>query len=512
MYTIDINRLKKQMDIADQINLFDTTLRDGEQAPGIALTPSEKIKIAEKLDKLGVNTIEIGFPIVSEGEKETARKLSKCGLNAELCGLSRALKKDVDAVLDSNLNYIHTFIGTSPLHRDYKLRMSKEEIIEKTVDTIEYAKDHGLTVEFSAEDATRTELDYLLKVYKAAEEAKVDVINIPDTVGILVPITTKELIRQLKPNINVPLSVHFHNDFGLAVANSVIAIEEGVKQAHLTVNGIGERGGNASLEEFIMTLKIAYGIDLDVDTTKLYNLSDFVSKITGFNLSPNKPIVGKNAFAHEAGIHVQGILKNSSTYEPIPPELVGQSRKIALGKHTGVNALKAKISEFNLDLTENEFYSVYRQIKELGDKGKILTDADVKSIAITEISTAQEEAIKLLGLTVVSGESVSATATVKLLIDDKIKETSEIGVGPIDAAFNAIKSLVEEKININLEAYHLDAITGGTDALAEVFAITSDNNKNKATGRATNDDVIMASVLAVINSINKIILIKKSID
>ncbi len=302
------------------------------------------------------------------------------------------------------------------------------------------AKDHGLTVEFSAEDATRTELDYLLKVYKAAEEAKVDVINIPDTVGILVPITTKELIRQLKPNINVPLSVHFHNDFGLAVANSVIAIEEGVKQAHLTVNGIGERGGNASLEEFIMTLKIAYGIDLDVDTTKLYNLSDFVSKITGFNLSPNKPIVGKNAFAHEAGIHVQGILKNSSTYEPIPPELVGQSRKIALGKHTGVNALKAKISEFNLDLTENEFYSVYRQIKELGDKGKILTDADVKSIAITEISTAQEEAIKLLGLTVVSGESVSATATVKLLIDDKIKETSEIGVGPIDAAFNAIKN------------------------------------------------------------------------
>ena len=192
-----------------------------------------------------------------------------------------------------------------------------------------------------------------------------------------------------------------------------------------------------------MTLKIAYGIDLDVDTTKLYNLSDFVSKITGFNLSPNKPIVG-NAFAHEAGIHVQGILKNSSTYEPIPPELVGQSRKIALGKHTGVNALKAKISEFNLDLTENEFYSVYKQIKELGDKGKILTDADVKSIAITEISTAQEEAIKLLGLTVVSGESVSATATVKLLIDDKIKETSEIGVGPIDAAFNAIKSLVQE--------------------------------------------------------------------
>jgi 2-isopropylmalate synthase len=508
--TIDIEELKKDMNFAKHINLFDTTLRDGEQSPGIALTPDEKIQIAKKLDNLGINTIEMGFPIVSEGERETARKLQSLNLNAELCGLSRALKKDVDAVLDSDLSYMHTFIGTSPLHRDYKLKMSKEEILEKTVNTIEYGKDHGLTVEFSAEDATRTEFEFLLEIYNSAEEAHVDIINIPDTVGILVPITTRELIKKLKKDINTPMSVHFHNDFGLAVANSIIAIEEGVQQAHLTVNGIGERGGNTSLEEFIMALKIGYGINLDVDTTQLYNLSDFISQITGFNIAPNKPIVGKNAFAHEAGIHVQGIIENTATYEPIPPELVGQSRKIALGKHTGVNALKSKLSEFHLNLNEEEFYSVYNQIKKLGDKGKTLTDADVKSIAITELSTAQEEAIKLLGLTVVSGESVSATATVKLLIDEEIRETSEIGVGPIDAALNAIKSLVQEKINISLEDYHLGAITGGTDALAEVFVITSDENGNKATGRATNDDVIMASVIAVINSINKIIFIKKN--
>lgn len=513
MYTtIDINDLKKDMNINNQISIFDTTLRDGEQAPGIALTPDEKIQIAQKLDKLGVDIIEIGFPASSEGEREAAKNLKSIGLDATLCGLSRLVKNDVDAVIDSDLEYMHTFIGTSPLHRDYKLKMSKEEIIDKTIRTIEYGKDHGLTVEFSCEDATRTELDYLLEVYNAAESAGVDKINVPDTVGILVPTTAKTLINKLRPNIKVPISVHFHNDFGLAVANSVMAVEEGANQAHLTINGLGERAGNASLEEFVITLRIAYGIDLNIDTTQLFNLSDFVSKITGFELPPNKAIVGKNAFAHEAGIHVQGILNNSETYEPIPPEIVGQSRKIALGKHAGMNGLKAKLKEFHLELNDEQVKNVFKKIKAVGDKGKILNDEDIKSLAISEISTAEEEVIKLLGLTVVSGESVSPTATVKLSIDGEIKEKSEIGVGPVDAALNAVQALVQEKINIKLEDYHLGAISGGTDALAEVFSITSDNEGNKASGRATNEDVIMASVLSVINAINKIIFIKENTE
>ena len=510
--TIDINELKKEMNISNQITLFDTTLRDGEQAPGIALTPDEKIQIAQRLDNLGIDIIEIGFPAASEGEKEAAKDLNSLGLDATLGGLARLVKNDVDAVLDSDLGYMHTFIGTSQLHREYKLKMSKEKIIEKTINTIEYGKDHGLTIEFSCEDATRTELDYLFDVYHAAESAGVDKINVPDTVGILVPSTAKKLIHELRSEIKVPMSVHFHNDFGLAVANSVMAIEEGANQAHLTVNGLGERAGNASLEEFVMTLKIEYGIDLDIDTTQLYSLSDFVSRTTGFTLPPNKAIVGRNAFAHEAGIHVQGILNNSETYEPIPPEIVGQSRKIALGKHAGMNGLKAKLEEFRLDLTEDQIKSVFEQIKNIGDKGKILNDADVKSIAMSEISTAEKESIKLLGLTVVSGESVSPTATVKLSIDDEVKEISQIGVGPVDAALNAIQALVQEKINIKLEDYHLGAISGGTDALAEVFSITSDDEGNKASGRATNEDVIMASVQSIINAINKIIFIKENSD
>ncbi|MDR3062711.1 MAG: 2-isopropylmalate synthase [Methanobrevibacter sp.] len=511
MYGEEIENLKKKnMNLSDKIQIFVTTLRDGEQAPGVALTVDEKIQIAQKLDNIGVDKIEMGFPTVSEGEKETGRILKSLGLNAEICGLARVLKKDIDALIDADLSYVHTFIGTSPLHRDYKLKMSKEKIIEKSVEAIEYCKDHGITVEFSCEDATRTEKDYLIEVYKGAEDAGASVINVPDTVGILIPVIAKSLIYDLKQVLKTPISVHFHNDFGLATANTLMAIEAGANQAHVTVNGIGERGGNASLEELITSLVVAYGIDLDIDTTQLYNLSDFVSRITGIKMPPNKPIVGENAFAHESGIHVHGVLENASTYEPIPPELVGHTRKIALGKHTGASALKSKLSEFNINLSEDQFCSVYDQIKDLGDKGKSITDADLKAIAVTKLSTAKEESIKLLGLAVMSGESVSPSATVKLDINGKIKETSKTGVGPVDAALNAIKSLIQETTNIELEEYNIEAITGGTDALAEVFVISSDHEGNKATGRATHDDVVMASVIAVLDSINKLLMIQKS--
>jgi 2-isopropylmalate synthase len=508
----NIEITKGEINLPEKIKIFDTTLRDGEQAPGVALTVDEKIQIAQKLDNLGVNTIEYGFPAVSEGEQESARLINDLGLDANICGLARVLKNDIDALLDCDLSYMHTFIGTSPLHRDFKLKMSKEEVMDKATSAVEYAKDHGITVEFSAEDSTRTEEDYLLEIYKAVESAGADVINVPDTVGILVPTTSRKLISMLKEELTLPISVHFHNDFGLAVANSLVAIESGAEQAHVTVNGIGERGGNASLEEFVVTLKVVYGIDLDIDTSQLYNLSDFVSKVTGIKMPPNKPIVGENAFAHESGIHVHGVLENAATYEPIPPELVGHTRKIALGKHTGANALKAKLKEYDINMDEDQFCSVYDQVKGLGDKGKSITDADLKAIAVTVLGKAKEEAVKLVGLSVNSGsgKTVSPTATVKLEINGKEKETSAIGVGPVDAALNAIQKLVKGTTNIELEEYHIEAITGGTDALAEVFVITSDEDENKATGRATREDVIMASVDAVLNSINKILLIKNA--
>ena len=432
-------------------------------------------------------------------------------MKSTLVGLSRSLKNDIDAILDADLEYVHTFIGTSPLHRDYKLKMSKESIIQMASEAVEYAKDHGLTVEFSAEDATRTERDFLKEVFGEVVNAGADFIDIPDTVGFLTPGLTRYLVTDIRNHFKkVPISVHFHNDFGLATANTLTALECGADQFHATVNGIGERTGNCSLEEAIMGLKVAYDIDLGVDTTRLYSLSKLVGRLTGIKMPVNKPIVGDNAFAHESGIHVHGILNNSSTYEPISPEMVGHSRRIVLGKHTGANAVKSKLKEYHIDLTDEQFSKVFNDIKTLGDSGKCLTDDELVSIAITELSSARETPVVLKGLGLSSGNGVSPTATVRLEINGVEKETAAIGVGPIDAALNAIKDLIKGEIDVNLEEYNLEAITGGTDALAEVFVITSDSQGNTSTGRSTNQDVVMASILAVLDSINKLLLIKNS--
>ncbi len=510
MFAINMEDAKKELNIPDKINIFDTTLRDGEQSPGVALTVDEKIRIAQKLDELGVDTIEVGFPAVSEGEMESAKSIGDLGLNAKISSLARVIEKDIDAVIDCDLDYVHLFIGTSPLHRDYKLKKSKGEIINQAVKAVEYAKDHGLTVEFSAEDATRTEMNYLIEFYKSIENAGANIINVPDTVGILTPATTRPLIRTLRKKLNIPISVHFHNDFGLAVANSIIGVEEGASQVHCTINGIGERAGNTCLEELVVGLKIAYGANIGVDTTKLFNTSNFIGSITNIKLPPQKPIVGENVFTHESGIHVDGILKNVATYEPIPPEIVGHHRRIALGKHTGRASIKSKLESFNLDVTNKQFENIYNQVKLIGDKGICITDEDLKSIVITELTTTGKEYIKLLGLNVMTGGSVSATATVRISIEGEVIETSQIGVGPIDASIGAIKSLVKETVDISLDEYRLEAITGGTDALAETFVVVSDEEGHRATGRATREDVIISSVVAVINSINKLLNIKEN--
>ena len=388
MRNIEIQK-NENMNLADKIYIFDTTLRDGEQTPGVALTVDEKIQIAQKLNNLGVDKIEVGFPASSKGEIESAKRIGALDLDSTLVGLARSLKSDIDAVIDADLGYVHSFIGTSPLHRDYKLKMSKEKIIETAVEAIEYAKDHGLTVEFSAEDATRTEKEFLTEVFGEVIDAGCDFLDVPDTVGVLTPVHARELITYLKNQFSIPISVHFHNDFGLATANTLTAIECGANQAHVTVNGLGERTGNCSLEELVMTLKVAYGIDLGLDTTRLYSLSNLVGRLTGVKMPVNKPIVGDNAFAHESGIHVHGILNNSSTYEPISPEMVGHSRRIVLGKHTGANALKSKLKEYHIDLNEEQFCKVFDEIKSLGDSGKCVTDDDLVAIAITELSSAR---------------------------------------------------------------------------------------------------------------------------
>lgn len=490
--------------------IYDTTLRDGEQTPGVTITTDEKITIAEKLDKLGVDVIELGFPAASPGEQETFKEVAKLDFNAQISGLARALTQDIDKAIDADAGYIHTFIGTSPLHRDYKLKKSKEEIKDLAVNAVEYIKDHGIIAEFSCEDATRTELDYLLEVYNAVEEVGVDKINVPDTVGVAIPIKMNELIGQIYENINVPISVHCHNDFGLAVANTLAAIEAGAKQAQCTINGLGERAGNASLEEIVMAIDKSYdGVHTNINPTLLVNTSETVSRITGVKMPPNKAIVGENAFAHEAGIHVQGVLENSETYEPIQPEEVGHKRRIVLGKLTGANAVHAKLDEYNIKLTDKQFDELLAKIKYLGDAGKIITDIDFRSVAEAIQGKPTEERIKLLGISVMTGDNTLPTATVKLDMDGKVKIRAETGVGPVDAALKSIQSLVKEIVNITLEEYHIEAITGGTNALGEVFVITTDENGNKATGRATHEDIVRASIDAIISSANKLLMLRK---
>ena len=490
------------------VMIYDTTLRDGEQTPGVTITTDEKIIVAEKLDKLGVDVIELGFPAASPGEQKTFKEAAKIGFDAQISGLARALTVDIDKAIDSDAEYIHTFIGTSPLHREYKLKMSKEEILNKAVSAVDYIKDHGLTAEFSCEDATRTELDYLLEVFGEVQEAKVDKINVPDTVGVTIPTKMNELISNIKEVIHVPISVHCHNDFGLAVANSLAAIEAGAKQAQCTINGLGERAGNASLEEIVMTLKKAYNINTNINTELLFNTSETVSRISGVKMPPNKAIVGENAFAHEAGIHVQGVLENSNTYEAFYPEEVGHKRRIVLGKLTGANAIKSKLDEYNINLDDKQFDQLFSKVKSLGDSGKTITDIDLRSIAEAIQGKPTTERIKLLGINVMTGDSTLPTATVKLDLDGKIKYKAETGVGPVDAALNAIQTLVNEIVHIELEEYHIEAITGGTNALGEVFVITVDEEGNKATGRATDEDIVKASIDAILSSANKLLMLR----
>ena len=490
------------------VMIYDTTLRDGEQTPGVTITTDEKIVVADKLDKLGVDVIELGFPAASPGEQKTFKEAAKIGFNAQISGLARALPVDIDKAIDSDADYIHTFIGTSPLHRDYKLKMTKEQILEKAVSAVEYIKDHGITAEFSCEDATRTELDYLKEVFGAVQEAKVDKINVPDTVGVTIPIKMNQLISDLREVITVPISVHCHNDFGLAVANSLAAIEAGAKQAQCTINGLGERAGNASLEEIVMTLKKVYGINTNINTELLYNTSETVSRISGVKMPPNKAIIGENAFAHEAGIHVQGVLANSDTYEAFKPEEVGHKRRIVLGKLTGANAIKSKLDEYNINLDDEQFNQLFTKVKALGDSGKTITDVDFRSLAESIQGKPTEERIKLLGISVMTGDNTLPTASVKLEINDEIKSCAQIGVGPVDAALTAIQSLIKEVVDIKLEEYHIEAITGGTNALGEVIVKTVDEEGNKVTGRSTDEDIVKASVDAIISSVNKLLMLR----
>ncbi|MDG7000205.1 MAG: 2-isopropylmalate synthase [Nitrososphaerota archaeon] len=364
-----------------RIRVFDTTLRDGEQTPGVSLTTDEKLEIARALDELGVDVIESGFPIVSEGEFNSVKAINKLGLTSQVAALSRVDKRDVDALIECDISYGHLFIATSDIHLQYKLKLTREQALEAAIQGIEYAKAHGIKVEFSAEDATRTDRAFLAQVLKEVEKLGVERIDVPDTVGTMTPERYADLIKFIRSNVKTPLSTHCHDDYGMAVANSLAGIMAGADQSHVTINGLGERAGNASLEEFVMGATRLYDLETGIKTKLLYQTSRLVAKATGVFVQPNKAIVGENAFGHESGIHTHGVLNLPATYEPMEPELVGARRRIQAGKHAGSHGVSSQLKSLGIEATNEEIKKIVHRVKIIGDQGKTVTDVDLDKIA-----------------------------------------------------------------------------------------------------------------------------------
>lgn len=493
--------------LSGRVRFLDTTLRDGEQTPGVTLNLEEKVAIARGLDALGVQVIEAGSAMTSEGERQSIKAVASSSLSAEICSYVRALTADVDTALNCDVDSVHLVVSVSDLHIERKLRSDRESVIRRAVEVTEYAKDHGLIVELSGEDASRADLDYLTRLYTAGLKAGADRLAFCDTVGVLVPERTAEIFSRLS-RLGAPISVHCHNDFGMATANTVAALRAGAAQAHVTVNGIGERAGNASLEEVVMALSSLYRIDTGIKCQDIYQLSRMVSRMTGLPLSPNKAIVGENAFTHEAGIHVHGLLADTSTYEPMHPETVGRKRRIVLGKHAGKASVELALKEFGLQVREDQLAQIVSRVKELGDKGKRVSDADLQTIAEIVLSIQKEPKVRLRELTVVAGNTVTPTASVKLKVNGDERLEAGTGVGPVDAAVNAVRRAVSGVADVRLEEYHVDAITGGTSALVEVW-VTMAMADRKITARGAGADIIMASVEAVLEGINRLMQLEE---
>ena len=495
-----------------KVRIFDTTLRDGEQTLGVSLSPEQKLSIAKKLDVLGVDAIEAGFPVISDGEFKAVKMITSEGLSCEIAGLTRTIKKDIDAAVDAGLNYIHTFIATSDIHLKHKLQMTRDQALEKAIEAVEYGKSRGLQVEFSAEDATRTEREFLKKVFGEVAKAGADRVNIPDTVGYCTPEYMTELTSDTIKATQLPVSVHCHNDFGLAVANALSGIHAGASCAHVTINGIGERAGNASLEELSMALQcLQYDqkYETNIKSELIYETSRYVSKIVGIKVQPNKAIVGDNAFGHESGIHTHGVLNNPLTYEPISPELVGRKRQLRVGKHAGIHGMNAMLAEFGVKPTEEQSKQILDKVKVLGDQGKQITDVELLSIASEVLG---EEGIKrivqLTGFSVSTGIGTMPYAFVKLNIDGKEYIGTDHGVGPVDASLNAIQKITGKISEIRIKDYALASISGGATALCEVTISVEDAQGNRVSAKSVGEDIVTTSVQAVIDGINRIMLKK----
>lgn len=494
------------------VKIFDTTLRDGEQSPGCSMNFEEKLRMAKQLAKMKVDIIEAGFPIASKGDFESVNQIAKEVPGPVICGLARANKKDIDrcweAVSASKKPRIHTFIATSDIHMKHKLKKTRDEVLADSVKAVRHALSYTDDVEFSAEDATRSDRDFLVKIFTEVIEAGAKTINVPDTVGYAVPSEFSKLIAYLNSNIpnidKAVISVHCHNDLGLAVANSLAATEQGARQVECTVNGIGERAGNASMEEIVMILnvrkdKIPYKTGINTD--QIYPSSKLLTFITGISVQPNKAVVGENAFAHEAGIHQDGILKYQPTYEIMTPKSVGiPTNKLILGKHSGRHAFRERLKTLGMPLEDEMLENAFRSFKDLADRKKNVYDEDIMALVEGMVGSISEK-YKLDNISVVSGSKSTPEATVSLKFGKKVDEVTENGDGPVDAAFKAIRKIT--KFKGTLERYAVNAITGGTDAQGEVVVTVSDAGKT-IRGSGAHTDIVIASALAFLSAINRL--------
>ena len=499
----------------DKLIIFDTTLRDGEQSPGASMTKDEKLRIAKALEKMHVDIIEAGFPIASPGDFEAVKSVSELITESTVCGLARALNKDIDcaaeALKPAKSFRIHTFLATSPIHMREKLRMDPEQVIENAVKAVKRAGKYTDNIEFSPEDAGRSEFDFLCRVIEAVINAGATTINIPDTVGYNLPQYFGELIGNLIENIpnsdKVVFSVHCHNDLGLAVGNSLAAVLNGARQVECTINGLGERAGNAALEEVVMTVrtrKDVFTCDTKLDTRQIMHCSRLVSTITGFPVQPNKAIVGANAFAHESGIHQDGVLKSRETYEIMRAEDVGwNANRMVLGKHSGRNAFRTRLEELGISFEkEEELNAVFSQFKELADKKHEVYDDDLQALVSDSIQGNANERIKLISLKVGIETGIKPKAQVTLSIDGEQKHADAEGGGPVDATYKAIESMVGS--GCNLQLYSVNNITDGTDSQGEV-TVRIDKGGRIVNGLGSDTDIVIASAKAYINALNKVL-------
>jgi 2-isopropylmalate synthase len=498
----------------DRVIIFDTTLRDGEQSPGATMTHEEKLEVAELLDQMGVDVIEAGFPIASNGDFEAVHEIAKRTKNAVVAGLARAGQLDIDraaeAIRPARRGRIHTFISTSPVHMKWKLQMEPEKVYEMVIASVTRARNYTDDVEWSCEDGTRTEHDFLCRCVEAAIKAGATTINIPDTVGYTVPeeyFALIKMVRERVPNSDLArFSVHCHDDLGMAVANSLAGIRAGARQVECTINGIGERAGNAALEEIVMAIKTRNDVLpywTNIDTRMLTRASKLVSAVTSFPVQYNKAVVGRNAFAHESGIHQDGMLKHTQTYEIMRPEDVGvKQTSLVMGKHSGRHAFMRKLEELGYRLSGNQLEDAFVRFKALADRKKVIYDEDIEALVDEEIAHAQDR-IKLVSLTVIAGTRGPQRATMKLDIDGRqVIEECE-GNGPVDATFNAIKALVPHEAT--LELFQVHAVTQGTDAQAEVSVRLSENGRS-VTAKGADPDTLVASAKAYLGALNKLLV------